>query len=110
MTFDGVRYPVWALDLPTVVESYKTFDEINLVKTGDVGRVLLVRAPGSAAPPGAGGESLHGLTPPMQFARQRHFFPHGDADPELVDQVRPASGLRKLQDCLPERLAVWNVG
>jgi TATA-binding protein-associated factor Taf7 len=35
----GQPYPVKVLDLPTIVESYKTYDDINLVKTGDVGQV-----------------------------------------------------------------------
>jgi TATA-binding protein-associated factor Taf7 len=35
----GQPYPVRVLDLPTIVESYKTYDDINLVKTGDVGQV-----------------------------------------------------------------------
>lgn len=33
------EYPVLAQQLPTVVESYKTYDEINLVKATDVGQV-----------------------------------------------------------------------
>lgn len=90
LTFDGVAYPVSVLDLPTVVESYKTYDDVNLVKTADVGRILLVRQPGSQPPQTH--ESPHGLTPPMQFAKQRHFFPHGEVDPELVAKVSPGEG------------------
>jgi len=32
-------HKVHVLDLPTVVESYKTYDDENLVKTGDIGQV-----------------------------------------------------------------------
>ena len=39
LTFEGKTYRVDLLDLPTVVESYKTLDDVNLVKTGDVGQV-----------------------------------------------------------------------
>jgi transcription initiation factor TFIID subunit 7 len=39
LQFEGVNYGVDLLDLPTVVESYKTLDDINLVKTGDIGQV-----------------------------------------------------------------------
>lgn len=35
----GQTYKVHVLDLPTVVESYKTYDDENLVKTGDIGQV-----------------------------------------------------------------------
>jgi transcription initiation factor TFIID subunit 7 len=34
-----VAYPVTLLDLPAVVESYKTLDDTNLVKITDVGQV-----------------------------------------------------------------------
>jgi transcription initiation factor TFIID subunit 7 len=39
MIMDGVTYRVDLLQLPTVVESYKTYDDTNLVKTGDIGQV-----------------------------------------------------------------------
>ena len=34
------RFPASLLDLPCVVESYKTYDDSALVKTADVGQVL----------------------------------------------------------------------
>lgn len=40
--FAGRRYPARIVDLPTVVESYKSYDDVNLVKTADVGQVVLV--------------------------------------------------------------------
>lgn len=39
LTVDGASHEVDLLDLPTVVESYKTYDDTNLVKTGDIGQV-----------------------------------------------------------------------
>jgi len=39
LTAEGVAYPVTLLDLPAVVESYKTLDDTNLVKITDVGQV-----------------------------------------------------------------------
>ena len=39
---DGKEYPVKRQDLPTIVESFKTYDDINLVKTGDLGQVRLI--------------------------------------------------------------------
>ena len=35
----GQAYPVTVLNLPSVVESYKTLDDVNLVKTCDIGQV-----------------------------------------------------------------------
>ena len=37
---DGETFPLVLQDLPTIVESYKTYDDINLVKTADIGQVL----------------------------------------------------------------------
>jgi hypothetical protein len=54
---DGVSYPVTVQTLPTVVESYKTYDDVNLVKTADVGQVGGRRALGLR--PG-GGAALFG--------------------------------------------------
>lgn len=36
----GDSFPASLLDLPTVVESYKTYDDTNLVKTADIGQVM----------------------------------------------------------------------
>ncbi|XP_044349252.1 transcription initiation factor TFIID subunit 7 isoform X4 [Triticum aestivum] len=36
------RFPASLLDLPTVVESYKTYDDSFLVKTADIGQAELV--------------------------------------------------------------------
>lgn len=101
-TIAGERYPVFLLDSPSVIEAYSTLDDVNLVKTADVGQIVLVARPGTTAPPpGAvltpaaaaslqqqlgptGGaapcppgtaswESRDGLTPPMSDARARHF-------------------------------------
>ena len=65
-----------ALDAPTAVEAYATLDDANLVKTGDVGQILLVlssTAPSAALPPPSSFESRDGVTPPMTDARARHF-------------------------------------
>ncbi|GAX77584.1 hypothetical protein CEUSTIGMA_g5028.t1 [Chlamydomonas eustigma] len=83
MQLEGVNYRVDLLDLPTVVESYKTLDDINLVKTGDVGQVLLV---GGNTPPSQT-ESLNGVTAPMQNARKRHFKQVPKVDPQVVSKV-----------------------
>lgn len=36
---DGKSHAVKRQDLPTIVESFKTYDDANLVKTGDIGQV-----------------------------------------------------------------------
>jgi len=38
-TIGGSEYPCQLLDLPGVVESYKTYNDIHLVKSTDVGQV-----------------------------------------------------------------------
>ena len=36
------RFPASLLDLPCVVESYKTYDDCALVKTSDIGQVIML--------------------------------------------------------------------
>ncbi|OWM73397.1 transcription initiation factor TFIID subunit 7 [Punica granatum] len=78
-------FPASLLDLPTVVESYKTYDDTNLVKTADVGQLIMVREPGDPAPDVV--EYRHGLTPPTRDARKRRFRREPDLNPEFVRRV-----------------------
>ncbi|KAI3993328.1 hypothetical protein MKX01_010071 [Papaver californicum] len=79
------RFPASLLDLPGIVESYKTYDDTNLVKTADVGQIIMVREEGDHSPDGV--EYRHGLTPPMRDARRRRFRREPDLNPELVQRV-----------------------
>ncbi|XP_021278142.1 transcription initiation factor TFIID subunit 7 [Herrania umbratica] len=79
------RFPASLSDLPCVVESYKTYDDSALVKTADVGQMIMVREPGDASPDVV--EYRHGLTPPMRDARKRRFRREPDLNPELVQRV-----------------------
>lgn len=74
LTLDGVQHNVVLQDLPTVVESYKTLDDANLVKVADIGQVLVVVDPELADQP-MPLECPDGVTPPMRKARSRHFRP-----------------------------------
>uniref|UniRef100_A0A7S0YIB8 TAFII55 protein conserved region domain-containing protein n=1 Tax=Polytomella parva TaxID=51329 RepID=A0A7S0YIB8_9CHLO len=76
LKLDGITYPIKALHLPTVVEAFKTYDDIHLVKIGDLGQVLVVCDPNTKIEDLASEiESRDGVTPPMRNARQRHFRP-----------------------------------
>jgi transcription initiation factor TFIID subunit 7 len=79
------QFPASLLDLPAVVESYKTYDDNSLVKTADIGQMIMVRESGDAAPDVI--ECRHGLTPPMRDARKRRFRREPDLNPELVSRV-----------------------
>uniref|UniRef100_A0A251VQ38 Putative TAFII55 protein, conserved region n=1 Tax=Helianthus annuus TaxID=4232 RepID=A0A251VQ38_HELAN len=65
------HFPASLLDLPGIVESYKTYDDSVLIKTADVGQIIMVRDEGDPAPDVV--EYRHGLTPPMRDARRRRF-------------------------------------
>ncbi|KAI7726216.1 hypothetical protein M8C21_008560 [Ambrosia artemisiifolia] len=80
-------FPASLLDLPTIVESYKTYDDNVLIKTADVGQMIVVREEGDGDPPPDVVESRHGLTPPMRDARRRRFRREPDLNPELVQRV-----------------------
>ncbi|KAH9740636.1 transcription initiation factor TFIID subunit 7 [Citrus sinensis] len=60
------HFPVSLMDLPCVVESFKTYDDCALVKTADIGQMIMVREPGDSTPDAV--EYRHGLTPPMRDA------------------------------------------
>lgn len=79
------QFPASLLDLPCVVESFKTYDDSALVKTADIGQMIMVREPGDA--PFDTVEYRHGLTPPMRDARKRRFRREPDLNPELVQRV-----------------------
>ena len=72
------------LNLPAVTECYKTYDDINLVKVGDVGRVLVV---GAILPEETRGEARNGVTPPLRNARERVFRQPIGVPPEAVKNV-----------------------
>ncbi|CAL4948444.1 unnamed protein product [Urochloa decumbens] len=78
-------FPASLLDLPAVVESYKTYDDSVLIKTADIGQMIMVREENDPAPEGV--EYKHGLTPPMRDARRRRFRREPDLNAELVNQV-----------------------
>ncbi|KAL5554455.1 hypothetical protein UlMin_041996 [Ulmus minor] len=78
-------FPASLLDLPSVIESYKTYDDSVLIKAADVGQMIMVREPGDPAPDTM--EYRHGLTPPMRDARKRRFRREPDLNPELVRRV-----------------------
>uniref|UniRef100_A0A7S0S221 TAFII55 protein conserved region domain-containing protein n=1 Tax=Chlamydomonas leiostraca TaxID=1034604 RepID=A0A7S0S221_9CHLO len=83
---EGKEYNVNVLDLPTLVESYKTYDDTNLVKTGDIGQMLVV---GGEVPQGQI-EAIDGVTPPMRKARARHLRKKPDVTPDEVSHVEKA--------------------
>lgn len=56
-----------------------------LIKTADIGQVIMVREEGDPAPDVV--EYKHGLTPPMRDARRRRFRREPDLNPELVQRV-----------------------
>ena len=72
------------LNLPTVAECYKTYDDVNLVKTGDIGQVLIV---GEILESEALGEIRDGITPPMRNARERIFRKPIEVDRNKVTEV-----------------------
>ncbi|PIA42307.1 hypothetical protein AQUCO_02000033v1 [Aquilegia coerulea] len=79
------HFPAALLDLPGIVESYKTYDDNVLIKTADIGQMIMVREDGDNPPDGV--EYRHGLTPPMRDARRRRFRREPDLNPELVQRV-----------------------
>ena len=85
MCFEGVKYQLTVLNLPAVTECYKSYDDVNLVKSGDVGQILIV---GDLIDDEAStGETKDGITPPMRNARQRVFREPISVSKETVKKV-----------------------
>ncbi|GJU78813.1 ribose-phosphate pyrophosphokinase 1-like protein [Tanacetum coccineum] len=67
-TIGDDQFPASLFDLPCIVESHKTYDDSVLIKTADVGQMIMVKNEGDPAPEVV--EYRHGLTPPMRDARR----------------------------------------
>lgn len=83
--FRDKSYPLTVLNLPCITETYKTYDNVNLVKSADVGQVLIVGESGPLE--GPPGEARDGVTRPMRNARGRIFRQPIEVDPESVSKV-----------------------
>ena len=65
----GDTFPARLQDLPTKVEAWKTLDDVNLVKSADVGQIVVVGAPGTPLPPET--VCVNGVTAVMRCAAWR---------------------------------------
>lgn len=72
-------------NLPTAVETWKSYDDVHLVKSGDVGQVVVVMD--EAEDGHEHDEYPHGITKPMEHARKRHFRKEADVPPEVMRRV-----------------------
>lgn len=85
LRFQGKQYQLTVLNLPGVTECYKSYDEVNLVKTGDVGQVLVVGD--LIEEESTTGEVRDGVTPPLRNARQRVFREPINVSKDTVQKV-----------------------
>ncbi|CAO3656365.1 unnamed protein product [Mucor hiemalis] len=81
-TFEGRKYDVTLVDLPTIIESQKTLDKKQFYKVADISQMMLVDPASGSDPfiPQTNGRHEtdpynypHGLTPPLKHVRQRRF-------------------------------------
>lgn len=71
LVWEGDEYAATLQDLPCVVEAWKTYNDADLVKSGDVGQVIVVQE--SGADPPKDGECRHGVTNATTNIRRRRF-------------------------------------
>mmetsp|Transcript_49359 Transcript_49359/g.91899 ORF Transcript_49359/g.91899 Transcript_49359/m.91899 type:complete len:235 (-) Transcript_49359:12-716(-) len=88
-------FPVSVRDLPCMVESFKTYDGSTIIKSNDVGQLVIARHQGEEAPEGLPRrngrlEVSDGLTPPMRDVRKRFFKPEVTEQPEHLQAVEKA--------------------
>ena len=82
----GDAFPLVVQDLPAVVEGWKSMDDTNLVKSLDVGQVMVVKPQGTMdldVPR----EARDGVGPPMKDCRRRHFRQLPEVPPEVATEV-----------------------
>ncbi|KAI9493420.1 TAFII55 protein conserved region-domain-containing protein [Zychaea mexicana] len=76
----GRKYDTTLMDLPTIIESQKTFDKKQFYKIADISQMLLVddgTTPSEEANSRVSSSDpymfQHGLTPPLKYVRRRRF-------------------------------------
>lgn len=88
LEFQGKKYQLTKLNMVSMTECYKSYDDVNLVKTDDIGQVLLV---GDLLEEEARtGEVKDGVTAPMRNARQRVYRQPIDVSKSTVEVVEQA--------------------
>eukprot|EP00962_Isochrysis_galbana_P019896 scaffold5800_cov98-Isochrysis_galbana.AAC.1 len=80
------RFRAKLMALPTVVETHKSMDRTDYIKTGHVGQVLVVAADEAELP--AGVELRDGLAPPCAQIRERKWRRRPVRDRKEVEQAR----------------------
>ncbi|KAJ1983994.1 hypothetical protein H4R34_000954 [Dimargaris verticillata] len=83
LTIDGVTYDAKLMDLPTIVESQKTYDNRQMFKIADISQMLVVERPVDPEEYQSRVQrqlvtsekyiSMDGLTPPLKYCRKRRF-------------------------------------
>jgi len=106
LTLNGEEWPASLRDLPTVVEVHRSLNDVDLVKAGNVGGVVLVGHKDARAPPGS--EARDGVTPPLRRARDRVFRRDPVPDRIVVPRVERAL-LRLLAGGAPEGCEIEDV-
>ncbi|KAK3266175.1 hypothetical protein CYMTET_25183 [Cymbomonas tetramitiformis] len=84
----GESFPVSVQDLPAVLESFKAYDGTNLVKSADIGQMLVVRRPGESPPDTT--DAPDGITPPLRDVRKKFYRPPQEVDPADIEAVEKA--------------------
>jgi hypothetical protein len=85
------RFRSKLMALPTVVETHKSMDRTDYIKTGHVGQMLVVAADEAELP--AGVELRDGLAPPCAQIRERKWRRRPVRDRREVEQASARTGL-----------------
>jgi hypothetical protein len=93
----GERFFALVQDLPCVVEAWKTYNDADLVKSGDIGQVIIVQEDGQAALEGM--ECRHGVTKASVNIRRRRFRRPlgGGTDLSHIERTKNASEVAAVQ-------------
>lgn len=98
LVWEGDEYAATLQDLPCVVEAWKTYNDADLVKSGDVGQIIVVQESGADAP--KDGECRHGVTAAAANIRRRRFRKAlgGGADATHAQRASHRRAIRTVQN------------
>ena len=100
--FNGRTLCATLVKLPCVVETHKTYDDVALYKTGDVGQAIVVHAEDNPPKIDEFGRLKSGLTPPTNRIVGKFKKPFTEAERrkmrELQQEITNQGGIKKSEE------------
>ncbi|KAH9387504.1 transcription initiation factor TFIID subunit 7 [Nematocida major] len=93
LTYENKAYPGIIADLPCIIESHKTLDNRQFIKTADISKILIFSEDKARAEKASEEGPLSGITPPMRYVKRRRFRKRLTKVPIIEEIEREVNGL-----------------